>query len=62
MATAAELPRGLRINAVSPSVLEEATGYHSYFPGFARNPADEVGQVYVKSVDEIQTGRVFSLG
>ncbi|MGY3317192.1 hypothetical protein [Arthrobacter sp. TE12232] len=62
MATAAELPRGLRINAVSPSVLEEATGYHSYFPGFARIPAEEVGQAYVKSVDGIQTGRVFSLG
>lgn len=62
MATAAELPRGLRINAVSPSVLEEATSYHNYFPGFARIPADEVGQAYVKSVDGIQTGRIFSLG
>lgn len=62
MAAAAELPRGLRINAVSPSVLEEATDYHSYFPGFSRIPADEVGQAYVKSVDGIQTGRVFSLG
>lgn len=62
MAAAAELPRGLRINAVSPSVLEEATGYHSYFPGFSRISAEEVGQAYVKSVDGIQTGRVFSLG
>lgn len=62
MAAAAELPRGLRINAVSPSVLEEATDYHSYFPGFSRVPAEEVGQAYVKSVDGIQTGRVFSLG
>jgi NAD(P)-dependent dehydrogenase (short-subunit alcohol dehydrogenase family) len=62
MAAAAELPRGIRINAVSPSVLEEATGYHSYFPGFARIPADDVGQAYVKSVDGIQTGKVFSLG
>ncbi|MFF2243775.1 short chain dehydrogenase [Arthrobacter sp. NPDC058130] len=62
MAAAAELPRGIRINAVSPSVLEEATGYHSYFPGFARIPADEVGQAYVKSVDGIQTGRIFTLG
>lgn len=62
MAAAAELPRGLRINAVSPSVLEEATDYHSYFPGFSRIPAEDVGQAYVKSVDGIQSGRVFSLG
>lgn len=61
MAASAELPRGLRINAVSPSVLEEATAYHSYFPGFSRIPAEDVGQAYVKSVEGIQTGRVFSL-
>lgn len=62
MAAAAELPRGLRVNAVSPSVLEEAKNYHSYFPGFSRIPAEEVGQAYVKSVEGIQTGRVFTLG
>lgn len=61
MAASAELPRGLRINAVSPSVLEEATNYHSYFPGFSRIPTQDVGQAYVKSVEGIQTGRVFSL-
>jgi NAD(P)-dependent dehydrogenase (short-subunit alcohol dehydrogenase family) len=62
MAAAAELPRGLRINAVSPSVLEEAADYHSYFPGFPRIPAAAVGQAFVKSVEGIQTGRVFALG
>lgn len=62
MAAAAELPRGIRINAISPSVLEEATGYHEYFPGFPKISSDEVGQAYVKSVDGIQNGRVFSLG
>lgn len=62
MAAAAELPRGLRINAVSPSVLEEAENYHSYFPGFSRIPAQEAGQAYVKSVEGIQSGRVFTLG
>jgi NAD(P)-dependent dehydrogenase (short-subunit alcohol dehydrogenase family) len=62
MAAAAELPRGIRINAVSPSVLEEATDYHSYFPGFTRVPTQDVGQAYVKSVDGIQTGRVIPLG
>jgi NAD(P)-dependent dehydrogenase (short-subunit alcohol dehydrogenase family) len=62
MAAAAELPRGLRINAVSPSVLQEATNYHDYFPGFTQIPAEAAGQAYVKSVEGIQTGRVFPLG
>ena len=39
VSAAAELPRGLRLNAVSPTVLVEATGYHPFFPGFTLNPA-----------------------
>lgn len=61
MAAAAELPRRIRINAVSPSVLAEATGYHDYFPGFQQVPAEEVGRSYVKSVEGIQTGQVYAL-
>lgn len=61
MAAAAELPRRIRINAVSPSVLAEATGYHEYFPGFAQVPADTVGRTYVKSVEGIQTGQIYAL-
>ncbi|MGP0224130.1 short chain dehydrogenase [Paenarthrobacter sp. NCHU4564] len=61
MAAAAELPRGIRINAVSPTVLAEATGYHEYFPGFAQVPADKVGRAYVKCVEGIQTGQVYAL-
>jgi NAD(P)-dependent dehydrogenase (short-subunit alcohol dehydrogenase family) len=61
MAAAAELPRRIRINAVSPSVLAEATGYHEYFPGFPQVPAETVGRAYVKSVEGIQTGQVYAL-
>lgn len=61
MAAAAELPRGIRINAVSPTVLAEASGYHEFFPGFSQVTADEVGRAYVKSVEGIQTGQVFAL-
>ena len=61
MAAAAELPRGIRINAVSPSVLEDATGYHEYFPGFAKVSSESLGQAYVKSVEGIQTGQTFAL-
>jgi len=61
MAAAAELPRGIRINAVSPTVLEEAEGYHDAFPGFLPVPASVVGQAYRKSVEGVQTGRVFAV-
>lgn len=61
MAAAPELPRGLRINAVSPTVLEEAEGYHSAFPGFDRVAAKDVGRAYGKSVEGIQTGRIFNV-
>ncbi len=61
VSAAAELPRGLRINAVSPTVLDEATGYHSSFPGFARVSAAEVGQAFVKAVHGVHTGRVHAL-
>jgi NAD(P)-dependent dehydrogenase (short-subunit alcohol dehydrogenase family) len=61
MASATELPRGIRINAVSPSVLTEATSYHSSFPGFPTVPGVAVGQTFVKAVKGVQTGRVFAL-
>lgn len=61
MAAAAELPRGIRINAVSPTVLEEAEGYHDAFPGFVPVPASVVGQAFRKSIEGIQTGRVFEV-
>lgn len=61
MAAAAELPRHIRINAVSPTVLAEATGYHEFFPGFSQVPAETVGRAYVKSVEGIQTGQIYAL-
>lgn len=58
---AAELPRGLRINAVSPNVLAEAPGYHPFFPGFIPVPAATVAEAYVRSVEGIGTGRVLEV-
>lgn len=58
LAVAAELPRGLRINAVSPTVLEEATAYHASFPGFIPASSHRVGQAFLKSVEGIVTGKV----
>jgi NAD(P)-dependent dehydrogenase (short-subunit alcohol dehydrogenase family) len=61
MAAAVELPRGIRINAVSPTVLAEATAYHPSFPGFTKVPAAAVGQAFVKAVEGFQTGQVYAL-
>ncbi|OUM04010.1 short chain dehydrogenase [Variovorax sp. JS1663] len=59
-AAAMELPRGLRINAVSPTVLTESLPtYGPYFPGFESVPAERAAQAYVRSVEGPQTGRVY---
>ncbi|MEV4777098.1 short chain dehydrogenase [Microbacterium sp. LWH12-1.2] len=61
LAAATELPRGIRVNAVSPTVLEESKGYHAAFPGFIPVSSVAVGQAFTKSVDGVQTGQVFRL-
>ncbi len=59
-AAAIELPRGLRINSVSPTVLVEAMGsYAPYFRGFKPVAAAEVALAYAKSVEGLQTGQTF---
>ncbi len=56
MAAAAELPRGLRINAVSPSVITESMDkYGDFFPGFAPVPVSEAADAFVKSIEGIHT-------
>ena len=61
MAAAVELPRGIRINTVSPTVLVEAVDHHPAFPGFTQVSAAAVGQAYVKAVEGYQTGQVYAL-
>jgi NAD(P)-dependent dehydrogenase (short-subunit alcohol dehydrogenase family) len=59
-AAAIELPRGLRINAVSPTVLEESMGsYGPFFIGFEPAPGKRVALSYARSVDGAQTGQVY---
>jgi NAD(P)-dependent dehydrogenase (short-subunit alcohol dehydrogenase family) len=60
---AIELPRGLRINLVSPTVTEEALmAYGPFFPGQKPIPAAEAALGYVKSVEGAQTGQVYRIG
>ena len=62
-AAAIELPRGLRVNSVSPNVLLEAMGkYAPYFRGYKPVPAADVALAYAKSVEGLQTGQTFHVG
>jgi NAD(P)-dependent dehydrogenase (short-subunit alcohol dehydrogenase family) len=58
---AVELPRGLRINCISPTVLAESVAYHAFFAGFVPVPAWEVGQAYLRAISTPITGRILKL-
>lgn len=56
---AIEMPRGLRINVVSPGLLDvSAPRYGSLFPGHQPVSSNRVGQAYAKSVEGALTGQV----
>ncbi|MDD2057833.1 short chain dehydrogenase [Pseudomonas sp. GD03860] len=62
-AAAIELPRGLRVNSISPNVLVEAMpAYAPYFRGFKPVPAAEVALAYAKSVEGLQSGQTYHVG
>lgn len=59
-AAAIELPRGLRINAISPTVLTESLPvYGPYFAGFEAVTAARAALAYQRSVEGAQTGRTY---
>ncbi|MBC1229524.1 short chain dehydrogenase [Listeria booriae] len=59
---AIEMPRGIRINSVSPNVLEESwEKYKDFFVGFNPVPAEKVAQAFVKSVSGGQTGQNYEV-
>jgi NAD(P)-dependent dehydrogenase (short-subunit alcohol dehydrogenase family) len=61
-AAAIELPRGIRINVVSPNVLQESMpAYAPYFRGFDAVPAAKVALAYSRSVEGAQTGQVYKV-
>lgn len=54
-----ELPRGLRLNAVSPGLLDtSAKRYGALFAGHIPVSSERVGQAYVKSVEGALSGQV----
>jgi NAD(P)-dependent dehydrogenase (short-subunit alcohol dehydrogenase family) len=59
-AAAIELSRGLRINIVSPTIVEESmASYGPYFRGYRPIPGKTVALAYSKSVEGGQTGQVY---
>jgi NAD(P)-dependent dehydrogenase (short-subunit alcohol dehydrogenase family) len=56
---AIEMPRGLRVNVVSPGVLDASYDrYASWFPGHEPVSSKRVGLAYAKSVEGAVTGQV----
>lgn len=58
---AAEAPRGIRINAVSPDVLENSPGYHQLFAGHRPVSDAEIGRAYTLAVDGLVTGQTITV-
>lgn len=58
---ALELENGVRINVVSPGVVEESPAYFPFFPGQTPVSMDRVTAAYVRSVLGADTGKVFTV-
>lgn len=59
---AIEMPRGVRLNAVSPTIVEESVpSYGPYFLGWDPVPAAKAALGFVRSIEGLATGRVFSI-
>jgi NAD(P)-dependent dehydrogenase (short-subunit alcohol dehydrogenase family) len=57
---AVDMPRGIRINAVSPEVLEVSREkYDGFFHGHVHVSSEAVGLAYSKSVEGCLNGRIF---
>ena len=62
-ASAIEMPRGIRINSVSPTVVTEALGkYDAFFPGFEPVSVNTVASAYRKSISGLSTGKIIRVG
>lgn len=61
-AAAIEMPRAIRINSISPTVLTESWNkFGNYFQGFESVSAQRVAKAYSKSVEGAQTGQVYKI-
>ena len=57
-----DMPRGIRINAVSPEVLEVSRQkYDGFFHGHVHVPSESVGLAYSRAVEGCLTGQVITV-
>ena len=57
---AVDMPRGIRINAVSPEVLEDSREkYDGFFRGHVHVSNEAVGLAYSKAVEGCLSGKIF---
>jgi NAD(P)-dependent dehydrogenase (short-subunit alcohol dehydrogenase family) len=60
MAAAIEMPRGIRINVVSPTVFEESmANYGPFFRGFDPVPVARAARAFSRSVEGLETGKTY---
>ena len=60
MAAAIEMPRGIRINVVSPTVFEESmASYGPFFRGFDPVPVARAARAFSRSVEGRETGKTY---
>jgi NAD(P)-dependent dehydrogenase (short-subunit alcohol dehydrogenase family) len=61
-ASSIEMPRGIRINSVSPNIVKESyEKLEKFFVGFDPVPASRVALAYRKSVEGAQTGQNYEV-
>jgi NAD(P)-dependent dehydrogenase (short-subunit alcohol dehydrogenase family) len=62
MAAAIEMPRGIRINAVSPTVFEESMAdYGPFFRGFDPVPVARAARGFSRSIEGLETGKTYRI-
>lgn len=61
IAAAIELQNDVRINAVSPGVVEDSPGHFPYFPGHIPVMMDNVVAAYIRSVEGAVTGKIIKV-
>jgi NAD(P)-dependent dehydrogenase (short-subunit alcohol dehydrogenase family) len=60
MTAAVEMPRGIRINAVNPSVFEESMDeYGPFFRGFDPVPVARAARAFSRSIEGLETGQTY---
>jgi len=60
MGAAIEMPRGIRINLVSPGVFEEAMeAYGPFFRGFDPVPVARAARGFSRSIEGLETGKTY---